>query len=268
MALSGRTSVGFSMSDDLGYWRLIGKEEELALCKQYGSNTRALKKKLFEDHYNRFLPFWLILGTSRGGQHAVLHWLFQYLPPFVGLTAMGPHKAIAPSGIMVNYKEPVKPIMTVGHVADKSLIVCPDELLDEASRTIIILRDVYNTAASLARGMAPAMLARVLEVWPKVAMDILRDTFFISFNSWFVDRGYRSKTLERLNLCSEDADKGTSMISPMWRASSFDGRTFDGKAQQMDILGRWRSMDKSIWSMISEESKELSRVLFGEEFLD
>ena len=84
-------------------------------------------------------------------------------------------------------------------------------------------------------------------------------------DKWFSSKAYRKKVANRTGL--EFTDAGLNDICSI--GSSFNNRSYQGKAQQMDVLNRWKEFDKDVefnnilddneikdlWSTIQEREK-------------
>jgi hypothetical protein len=61
----------------------------------------------------------------------------------------------------------------------------------------------------------------------------------VNFPLWFQSRDYRNAMFETLNLGS-NGDAGLNNVADFGFGSSFDHQSFNGRAQEMDVLERWR----------------------------
>jgi len=89
----------------------------------------------------------------------------------------------------------------------------------------------------------------------------------ISFNDWFLSKGYRECIAGKFGL--ENNEISLDVVAAVGnRGSKFDGMDYDGKARDMDVLGRWKHFEdnKVFWDILSEwgEAVELSNDIFGE----
>ena len=86
----------------------------------------------------------------------------------------------------------------------------------------------------------------------------------INFNAWFVSQDYRKNLSKSLGL--KFNDKGLNIVPETGEGSSFDHRKFDGKAQKMKILDRWKVLkDKSGFRSLFRDPEiwKLSEKIFG-----
>ena len=126
---------------------------------------------------------------------------------------------------------------------------------------VIIMRDPANNFASCwARLARPGVdlqnardgmkIARV-ERWKQYAKEFLRDTRFIqdpicvSFNHWFASESYRRVLSRTFGL--EFTDAGLQVVAYDGAASTFDRMDYDGRAQEMPVMDRWRGFVDDPW---------------------
>ncbi len=146
----------------------------------------------------------------------------------------------------------------------------------ETKINIIILRDVYNMTASrmayYSENYYPVMVG---DWYKKLLLQYLiyfhnricfqcENSLFINYNQWFSDIDYRMYLSECLNL--KFTDKGLNQIVEYGNGSSFDGKKFQGKAQQMDTMNRWRKYENNeTFKSITNDPKikELNCTIFG-----
>lgn len=85
----------------------------------------------------------------------------------------------------------------------------------------------------------------------------------VNFNKWFSDQAYRRALADRLEIPFTDA--GLTQVMNHGEGSSFDKRQYDGRAQDMRVLERWRSYanDERFWSLIDEQCHALNASYFG-----
>lgn len=144
---------------------------------------------------------------------------------------------------------------------------------------LLVLRDPYNLFASKFRWHEQYVhepweadrTAEEVSMWKDHAREYLRSrmedsesVLGVSFNRWFSDRDYRISIAGRLGLTFSDRGLGT--VGVWGYGSSFDFMDFDGQAQHMSVLGRWRSYQRH--RQFSEifrdrELVELSESVFG-----
>ena len=88
-------------------------------------------------------------------------------------------------------------------------------------------------------------------------------SIYINYNRWFSDKSYRDELANKLGLSKSDKDLNT--VTGHGYGSSFDKKKFNGHAQQMNVLSRWKSCagNRFYISMFDRETISLSRRLFG-----
>jgi hypothetical protein len=141
-------------------------------------------------------------------------------------------------------------------------------------RTVLVLRDAYNTFASVWHGkrrMRNRLHRFYSEHWKAYAREYLGetsylpdDTVMVSFNDWFSDEEYRRQKAVEVGL--DHADRGIDEVSSDGGGSSFTGQEFQDRAKEMKVLDRWRHFidDPEYVAAFDEETVELSRRIFGD----
>jgi hypothetical protein len=89
----------------------------------------------------------------------------------------------------------------------------------------------------------------------------------ISFNDWFLSKGYRACIASQFGLHNNEIS--VSVVAGVGnRGSRFDDFEYDGRAQEMNILERWKYFkdNKAFWDLMREwkYSVWLSNEIFGE----
>jgi hypothetical protein len=119
-------------------------------------------------------------------------------------------------------------------------------------RDVLILRDPFNLVASrLHSGRASVKHKHedVLSIWIEHAREYLgeqnalRNKVVINFNKWTSDPTYRRAISEKLGLVF--VDNGVDSVPTIGGGSSFDRLSYDGRASEMDVHGRWRRFEDS-----------------------
>lgn len=149
--------------------------------------------------------------------------------------------------------------------------------------TLLVLRDPYNLLASRlkwfhGRGETPTMerFAEFRVLWKLYAREFagvtswLEDAVHVSYNAWFRSRAYRDEIGSRIGFRNRDV--GIDKVARWGPATSrldasFDGLTYDGRAQAMQVLERWKGFaDDPFYraQFEDEELVDLSRRIFGE----
>jgi hypothetical protein len=148
---------------------------------------------------------------------------------------------------------------------------------------VLVLRDPFNNFASKYRWAIngtwwiPQMewVTRDLpRLWKSYAKEFLGLTnlmpapkVFVNYNHWFTDENYRCEMADRLGLIS--ADQGLTEVAkwgPNTWGDSFDNLNFDGRANEMKVLERWRYfVDDPVFKSLFRDSEllSLSDQIFG-----
>jgi len=114
-------------------------------------------------------------------------------------------------------------------------------------------------------------LRRAAELWKEYAAEAtgstkrLTNLLVINYNRWFADETYRAALGSQLNMIS--VDKGVDQVANWGPASSFDKLSYDGRANEMKVLERWKHYaDDELYRSVcgDRELHCLSRELFGE----
>jgi hypothetical protein len=145
---------------------------------------------------------------------------------------------------------------------------------------VIVLRDHLNLFASRIRrvrlgsarpreSLPNALRARRL--YPGYAREFLGETrhageeaIAISFNRWVRDEGYRRELSARLG--GDYAEATLDRLAPEGAGSSFDGTRYLDRAREMDVLGRWRGMERNLFFHAVVNDRRLLRLterIFG-----
>tara|TARA_Y100000034_G_scaffold50804_1_gene62537 strand:+ start:767 stop:1564 length:798 start_codon:yes stop_codon:yes gene_type:complete len=146
------------------------------------------------------------------------------------------------------------------------------------SKTFLILRDPFNFIAScLQRLKNPPdegardvgiQLPQRLAIWKEHAYHILnggattRELHFINFNEWFLSEEYRKSLCDKHSLVF--TDHGVNKIMNFGNGSSFDREKFDGEAQKMNVLTRYKDWEnhKAFQHLIDDEITYLAEKIF------
>ena len=174
---------------------------------------------------------WFFAGIMRCGNHAIINWL-----------------AHSVNGQIIHYNNvnvtkykqfkkfnPDKPLT---HKFISFENIAPQKCLDQNKTNIIILRDPYNWLASYLKHKD--FFEGAINIYVKLYeyMQEHPETTFISFNEWFLSSSYRQDICDNLDVIMI-ADNMMN-VSREGGGSSFDGLSFDGKAQNMGVLTRWK----------------------------
>ena len=90
----------------------------------------------------------------------------------------------------------------------------------------------------------------------------------VRYNRWVTDKAYRRRLAEQLGLEFTDAGRNeVARWGPVTWGDSFDGLEYDGRAQQMKVLTRWRRFaDNEFYRSLFRDPElvALSNQVFGE----
>jgi hypothetical protein len=239
-----------------------------------------------------------VFALKRAGQHAIINWIAHHFDklvlfindvkinkdPFIYFNHRGNNeKNNKLPKYYINYKN--EDLYSYKQIKNKILIINYEDVNLEKDKfeekyygiidnffNVLILRDPFNNFASrYKRKNRDAKTLEFINLWKDEAREFLGKTLYlknkicISYNDWFKNKEYRKKISSSLNLFF--TDDGLEKILPVrcW-GSSFDGRKYDGKAQQMDVLNRWKIFkDDKLYRKFFEDEEiwELSEKIFG-----
>lgn len=143
-----------------------------------------------------------------------------------------------------------------------------DSFLGKSAKTInvVLLRDAFNMWI---KDMPYPPKPHNPELWKAYAKEYLGETDFlpdkvtVNYNRWFIDRDYRQSISKQLGLLFSDC--GLNQVTDYGGGSNFDGTSFDGNAQLMNVLNRWESSknrkNKRRLFKILRSDSEMSRLL-------
>jgi hypothetical protein len=234
---------------------------------------------------------YLFLAMCRSGHHAVLYWLAKQLPGRVEHL----------NHCMGGWKEKkLKPLVGTEIINNKgegnSTLYSVEEFdmydwnkygIDEFSpeRRVLVVRDPFNWVASSIKKEGAHLnnlfdcytddkgdypTSPTTELWCRQVKEavgesqIIPGLIVVNYNKWFFDIKYRKKLSERLEV--KFSDEGLSIVPQWGRGSSFDERKYNGRAQEMGVLSRWRIfVDNPIFKRVAEDEviNSLSVNFFG-----
>ena len=144
---------------------------------------------------------------------------------------------------------------------------------------IIVIRSPWNHLASVLSWKNKWYLKkkeRFIDCWLMMARECLGITnnihspkLFIIFDKWFSDKNYRMELAKKLKI--KFSDRGLNIVMPVGRArrgSSFNTMEYNGDAQKMKVLDRWKSyLSNSVEFTnviyMRKELLDLSEKIFG-----
>lgn len=216
-----------------------------------------------------------VVGLSRSGNHCVIDWILRQLdPPWCFLNCAegkcDPFETARPleDGAPMRARLPDAAAATpeqartarkawlihsyedafFGHAFSPWFEAEHDRLVGPSRRRIdlIVLRDPLNLFASRAtlEEAAPGRVAA--RIWKQHARAFLgrsphlrHETAAVNFNRFIGSPAYRAALAERLGLRLRD--DSLSQVARCAGGSSFDGLSFDGRAEAMPVRERWRA---------------------------
>jgi hypothetical protein len=222
----------------------------------------------------------------RGGQHGVINWICSQIRPSIHfndcslsdgrLVSMAPYKYIENERkrIQIQPSETIDPddfTIWLFNFEDQWVKETLKMFLDwskyvfdfESVTSIVLVRDPYNLFASRRKDERIKLLGDEAKALYKSHMDIVMkssDFVDINFNKWFKKERYRRDLAVRLNI--PFTDDGLNDI--VWPGeSTFDGAEYDGKAQEMKILTRWKQLgDDFVDKEINDELRHYAKQYF------
>lgn len=242
-----------------------------------------------------------IVGMSRSGNHAVINWILSQANGrtcFLNCCEPGcnPFETARPLDdgrrIVVDYRPFDAAAERRGEHSRKDLLVHSyedcflggvasnlfeqrhDDWLGPSLERIdvLILRDPYNLFASRIRGGIGAVSDRVaVRIWKQHAREFLGIRRYlgprrvaVNYNRWADEKQYRRRIATDLHL--EFTDAGRQHVPATGNGSSFDGVRYDGRADAMPTLDRWRHFkgNARYAALFDEEMRELSQRIFGD----
>jgi hypothetical protein len=263
------------------------------------AKVESLIQKRVNDFYTNQLEL-CIIGMSRSGNHAIIHWLLAqaqgrtcFLNCAEGKT--NPFASARPlhSGLAyeVNYSQFDYEGEQNGNFSSKDLLIHSYEdsflghvchPLFEANHNqwvgsshqrydVLILRDPFNLFASRRHSRLPHVSTNTgMRIWKQHAREFLRQThrlnrpyILINYNRWATEQAYRRQLAAQLGLRFTDA--GFLTVQKTGGGSSFDGLRYDGQAERMKTLERWKVYqdDPSFRKIFDLEAVGLASQIFG-----
>lgn len=242
-------------------------------------------------------------GLKRSGNHAIINWLMSYFPePVWFINCITPYtnpftmkekwKAVQSAykqfrNCKIYYEEPELKTckkyclllsyenFNISELKKRTLL--PDQIRNKIGKSeiykdVLLLRDPFNNLASHWKWKGERVTlqqkGKLLKIWKIYAKEYLGETNYlhnrvgILYNKWFTDEQYRkSKIVNQFGLpyILNDSEKDVIFTS------SFNKNKFHKKANQMDVLNRWKEYSGSskFMNMFDDETKELSEKIFG-----
>lgn len=237
--------------------------------------------------YDATAKRWLnLFSMERSGHVAFLNWMMHQAPqPCVRVTPSASpkgepgHGYYYPGAPLVNNK----PISTVPPAEDVQLAVInfrdkgilSPKGYPRAKESVILIRDIRNLLASRMRHFEQWDLRGTAKMWMRYACAYTGDTSLtgtplvpVRYDRWFLEKEYRQSLVDTFqaafNIPFRFTDEGINHVPVAGKGSSFDGRKFDGRPQEMKVLERYKMVNQKIlYSLIPREARELDEHIFG-----
>jgi len=204
----------------------------------------------------------IIFAMRRSGHHAVANWLKAQIIEKIHVMDM-----CSEFNARIADIDKRRPELSRMFIFENQSIEKTYPFTTDFSRTIIILRDPYNNIASYMRRFAVNEwnIKAIISLW-KTQADLFLDNKFygISYNDWFKDVEYRKSICDELE--TNFTDNMINSVAKPGGGSSFDQMDYNGKAQEMDVLNRWKKViDEPVFKHVlqDQELKEYSDEIFG-----
>ena len=140
---------------------------------------------------------------------------------------------------------------------------------------VLILRDPFNLLASRIKKNYMNVKDEnwtIIDLWISYAREYLGETDYlknnkvpVNYNKWATDVEYRQHIASRLKFAFSDA--GINDVKSEGGGSSFDRTSFQGQANKMDVLNRWKILsDDPSYRALLKSNRELidySERIFG-----
>jgi hypothetical protein len=232
-----------------------------------------------------------VFAAMRSGHHAVINWLLCHFsgPVLFRNNALGgaEHAVYRNAGddyVRADAERPQPKDCYLWNLEDRTLEEVAATLRRERRRLrrgrsgrvvrLLVVRDLPNFIASRLRAEGATIPAFPCADWSGLwashareyagATSLLPGLVKVSFNAWATDVAYRRALAERLGL--EFTDAGRSQVPRIGAGSSFDLGRYDGRAEEMAVLDRWRAFaaDPEFIAFTRDpELRFLSALLFG-----
>lgn len=241
----------------------------------------------------RYLNVYIVLAMKRSGHHALINWIIKQHGNIkqINNAALGwEHRQFIgperdhgrnPTDVIINIED--------FDIGDWSAYDFPSFPIIRKARKlypIIFIRDFRNWLASCLKRLDSDIfehtdVARFLDesyyndrkdwkpgritLWNRQLTTAIRsgfpveplDPIPVSYNQWFMHPEYRKSLANMLDIPFSDA--GIHDVPAYGHGSSFEGVEKDGKADEMDVLSRWKLMEEDEgFKILIEKYKELT----------
>ena len=241
-----------------------------------------------------------LIGMSRSGNHALIHWITSQLRgsycflnccegksnPFESARAIDDGRRAVTNIPNLEIEREQR-----GELTDKDWLLfshednflanaCSslfednhDHWIGASSRRIdlLLLRDPFNLFASrMAHDLASITSSVAARIWKQHARQFVRgpralrhEPVLVRYDRWVRELDYRRALAERLGIGFTDA--GINDVPAVAGGSTFDGRAYHGDAREMRVFDRWRRMiaRPEYRALFDDELIELAVEIFG-----
>jgi len=222
-----------------------------------------------------------IYGISRSGIHSITNWVMGNC----GITHL--HRKLSyeeVDSMLFKYRENLcftyenKDLTTTKFREGLNVLIIRDPFNHFASvikrpRYVVPITEetkrmkMYDDALDCAKRKNTSIV-NLIDLWTQYAREACGITNYIpskviiKYNDWFSDIQYRNQIAEQMGC--KNLDKSLQIVPTGGGASSFDDTKFDGKANQMNVLERWKVYEKEnwFWDLFNSEIADLSDNLF------
>lgn len=210
-----------------------------------------------------------VIAVKRSGQHGIINWLLAQ-KPLCGNTVFLNNETLGAPTPCMGAEE-----ILLSSYEDTDISTEDEELRlqTEAKELfyVLVMRDPFNLFASrlvwpwgkvVSKHLNRDNIGTLVRLWKVHAREYLGYTDYlpnklcVSFNDWFKSKRYRRQLAKRFGL--EFSDTGLNIVTSHGAGSSFDGIEFDGKAQQMAVLRRYKKVESNpMYNAVFMEDEEL-----------
>lgn len=190
-----------------------------------------------------------LTGMQRSGNHAIQLWVLGMCPPpAVKLNWCPRIKGEKRAQLLEGYRGPETSLVQGGES-----MMCmgrPEDLrlLPRNHHRVVILRNPINLFrfGPHKADVIDKSTDKFLRTWTIYAKEFTGQTSRVPyrvpacFDRWFVDESYRRELAASLGL--DFSDRNLNKLDPRWGRSTYDGLDFQGRAQEMKVLDRWRHL--------------------------
>jgi len=201
-----------------------------------------------------------LIGLKRCGKHALINWMLDQRP-FRNNTFHTKSKikknAIVPFTVNLEQMGSAENVVCTYEDVHMPLLGGKRLLNSKASELVylLLLRDPFNCFASrlvwpwgktAGQHLDKKNKDLIVNIWKSNAKEFLGRTKYlpnkilVNYNRWFSNVEYRKEISALMGL--EFSDKGLNMVTTHGEGSSFSNTKYDGAAQKMKVLQRYKEV--------------------------